>query len=223
MHRVYFIHFSYDLILVHYYIQLFNNNLLSKENTGKSPVEAPRNPNNGQELPSSSSTTTTTPIPPPLLPARLIDHDASPGAPPHKGTLQIYYNGRWSHVCGDDGAWDELASYVTCRQLGFAGVVSMTLKHHPHPVEVDEARPKAAGPGRLTTSHKAGQPPPPSPPAGLPSVAPGGGIELVDLRCDGTESGLHQCTHKSLLLENQCLSREVVHLECARTIEGECK
>ena len=51
------------------------------------------------------------------------------------------------------------------------------------------------------------------------AAQPNGQIILSDVRCNGTEMGLHQCEH-SPFRQHSCFYRESVDLTCAETVEG---
>lgn len=38
------------------------------------------------------------------------------------GSIEVYYNGRWGGVCDKQETWDDTASDVACKQMGYDGV-----------------------------------------------------------------------------------------------------
>ncbi len=39
------------------------------------------------------------------------------------GTIEVYYNGRWGGICDKEDTWDDTASDIACKQLGYDGVL----------------------------------------------------------------------------------------------------
>ncbi|XP_012583423.1 PREDICTED: neurotrypsin isoform X2 [Condylura cristata] len=59
----------------------------------------------------------------------------------HEGRLEVYYRGQWGTVC-DDG-WNELNTYVVCRQLGFKYGKQASANHFEEstgPIWLDDVR-----------------------------------------------------------------------------------
>ncbi|XP_018420615.1 PREDICTED: macrophage scavenger receptor types I and II [Nanorana parkeri] len=60
-------------------------------------------------------TTTSKPI------VRLLD-----GSSPHRGRVEVFYNGQWGTICDDH--WDNNDGKVVCKMLGFSGVAQVYTK-----------------------------------------------------------------------------------------------
>ncbi|XP_072013960.1 uncharacterized protein [Amphiura filiformis] len=153
---------------------------MAEEPPGKSPVENPRHPNNGEDL-------LPAPAPPPTssspFPIRLIGS-------PHHGLLEVYHDNQWGSVC--DNGWNDIASYVACRQLGYLGAVAFKSSNIMTDTKGDADHSKIA--------------------------RPAGRVLLSDVSCRGTETGLHQCQHGPFH-QHDCLYTDSVELTCARTME----
>lgn len=52
---------------------------------------------------------------------RLVD-----GSEPHKGRVEVFYNGQWGTICDDH--WDNNDGKVVCKMLGFSGVSQVFTK-----------------------------------------------------------------------------------------------
>ncbi|XP_071819848.1 scavenger receptor cysteine-rich domain-containing group B protein-like isoform X3 [Apostichopus japonicus] len=92
------------------------------------------------------------------------------------GRIEIYHNGEWGTICGDD--WDDDDAQVACRQLGYPTDYSYGLS----PNSGD----RYGGSASYGESYGEGS----------------GPIMLDDVRCDGSEYMLTQCGHNGWYQHN---------------------
>lgn len=77
---------------------------------------------NGQKGEGNSATVAlTTPSTKSEPTIRLVD-----GSEPHKGRVEVFYNGQWGTICDDH--WDNNDGKVVCKMLGFSGVSQVFTK-----------------------------------------------------------------------------------------------
>ena len=87
------------------------------------------------------------------------------GSGPHEGHVEVYHNGTWGTVCGDD--WDLQDATVVCRQLGYFNATA------------------AVGPARFSSG---------SSPILFSEVACVGNESTIT-ECDHHSTGGHNCSH----------------------------
>ena len=119
----------------------------------------------------------------PILAVRLVGGFYS------EGRVEVYYNGTWGTVCGDD--WDINDARVVCRQLGFHFALNAYGRRLCYYYYQD--------------------------PLWNPDYGSGTGPILLDnVKCLGSESSLFSCSHRGVG-NHYCYHGNVAGVQCGNT------